>query len=199
MKSWQTYAILTLSVAVVWLLFFRTPPAVTRLDEQVKAFEREIQAKEDEARELRHQAATLYQRWYLDSLEKKDAETRFNREILTVRKELAGVRKVAEPIVQRNDTVRILVEAYDSLVALQERRIDDLLQRDRISAMIARDLLSVQKAEITICSEIVAANESIIAAQRKQIRKLRTGRAVRNVAIGAAAVGGFLLGLEVVD
>lgn len=194
MKDWRNYTILALAIILFWSLLFRTSHKVASLEEKNKAYEEFIKSKQQEARELRDQAASLYKKRYIDSLYKIDAKRRFDEEISIRDKKLSEAIKKAKPIIDRNDTISSLIIAYDSIVTFQLARIDELVRQDRISELIARDLLSTQKAEITLCYDINTANNTIINNQRKQIKKLKTGRVLRNVAIGVAIAGGFWLG-----
>lgn len=194
MKDWRRYVILGLALVVAWLLLFRKPAGVTRIEQENADLKEYIRAKESEAVDLQHQAAEFYQKLEQDSVDKVETRKQFDRQLSAAWKEVDITRKIAAPIIARNDTVRNLVAALDSVNALQARRIDQLVQQDRISSLINRDLLSVQVKELGVVSEVVTAQAKVIKNQEKIIRRLKAGKVVRNVVIGVAAVGGFLLG-----
>lgn len=188
------WIILALALVIIALLFWRKSRKVDRLETQIEQTEKDIQRKQAEAATLRDKAEQLEAQWAADSLNRIASEKAYKSKIQALESSLAGKRKLAETIIQKNDTVRLLVQAYDSLHALQRARINELTDEVRIAALVCRDLTGIQVKELAVIQDIGTDKDKIIEDQAKVIRKLKTGRVLRNVLLPAAVVGSFILG-----
>lgn len=197
--SWQWLVMVGMGAAILILLFFPKSCGVDKLEEKIKRYESYIPRKQAEAKEFRTKALKLEKKVKDDSLKNLESERKYLAKITALEKKVAEKRRIAAPIIQKNDTVRQLVEALEAENSLQSLRINELKEEARIQGLVFRDLYGARTKELGVIKEIDVDKEVIIASQAKEIRKLKAGRTLRNILLPAAAVGAFMLGVMASD
>lgn len=196
---WQIITIVALAVVVLVLIFFPKSCRVDDLENKIDRVEEDIRQKEAEAATLQAKAERLQKKWVTDSLDRIASEKAYKSKIAVLEKKVAEKRKIAEPIINSNDTIRQLIQAMDSVHAAQAARINQLNDEVRIQALVCRDLTAVKVKELAIVQAVSTDKNTIIESQAKVIKKLKAGRVLRNIAIPVLTVGAFLLGVVSVD
>ncbi len=197
--SWQVWAMLIMAVVILVLLFFPKSRGVDKLEERIRQYESYIPRKQAEASEFRAKALKLEKKLRDDSLKNLESEKRYLAKITLLEKKVAEKRRIAQPIIDANDTLRQYQQAMDSVHAAQASRINELKDENRIQQLVCRDLTGVQVKELTIVKDIDSDKDDIIKAQGKVIRKLKAGRTLRNILIPVTAVGTFILTAIIIE
>lgn len=196
---WQILTIVAMAVVILVLIFFPKSCRVDDLENKIDRVEEDIRLKEAESLKLRATAERLQKKWTDDSIKHIASEKAYTAKIAVLEKKVVEKRKIAEPIINSNDTIRQLIQAMDSVQAAQAARINQLTDEARIAALVCKDLTGVQVKELAVVREISTDKDKIIESQAKVIKKLKAGRVLRNVAIPVLTVGAFLLGVVAVD
>lgn len=196
---WQIITIVALAVVVLVLIFFPKSCRVDDLQNKIDRVEEDIMVKEAEAATHRATAERLQKKWADDSLKHIASEKAYTAKIAALEKKVAEKRKIAEPIINSNDTIRQLIQAMDSVHAAQAARINQLTDEVRIQALVCRDLTNARVQELAIVREISTDKDIIIDSQAKVIKKQKAGRVLRNILLPAAVVGAFIFGVVAVD
>lgn len=188
-----------MAVVIIVLIFFPKSCGVKDLENKIERVEDDIRQKEKQASEWQAEAIRLRKEKRADSLKSIESERKFTAKITLLEQKVAVKRKISQTIINSNDTIKQLIQAMDSVHALQASRINELKDENRIQALVCRDLTGASFKELAIVKDIGSDKDIIIASQAKVIRKLKTGRVVRNVLLPAAVVGAFILGLMAGD
>jgi hypothetical protein len=185
-----------MGIAIVVLLIFPKSCGVDKLEDKINWYKANIHVKQVEADELRTKATKLEKKLKEDSLKHLESERQYVAKITILEKKVAERRKIAQPIIERNDTIKQLIHAMDSAYALQASRINELKDENRIQALVCRDLTDLHTQRFAVINEINLEREMIIIDQERVIRKLKRGRVLRNILIPVTAVGVFVLTME---
>jgi hypothetical protein len=192
----QGLVTLIMGIAIVVLLIFPKGCGVDKLEDKINWYKANIHVKEVEADELRAKAGKLEKKLKDDSLKHLELERKFTKQITLLEQKVAAKRKISQPIIDRNDTIKQLIHAIDSAYALQAARINELKDENRIQGLVCRDLTDLHTQRFAVINEINLEREMIIIDQERVIRKLKRGRVLRNILIPVTAVGVFLLTVQ---
>lgn len=193
--NWKVWAMLIMAVVIVVLLFFPKSCGVQELKNKIERVEDDIRQKEKQAAKWQAEAIRLRKEKRADSLKSIETENKYVAKITILEKRAVEKRRIAQPIIESNDTIKQLVQAMDSVHAAQKARISELKDENRIQALVCRDLTGVQLKELTIVKSIDTDKDVIIKSLEKANLKLTLGRTVRNIVIPVVAVGAFVLGV----
>ena len=188
-----------MAVVIIVLIFFPKSCGIDKHEDRIRQLEADIPRKEAEASQFRAKAMKLEKKLKDDSLKSVESEKRYVAKITLLEKKVAEKRKIAQPIIGRNDTIKQYVEAVEAVNAAQASRINELKDENRIQALVCRDLTGVQVKELTIVKDIGSDKDEIIKAQGKVIGKLKAGRILRNILIPVTAVGTFVLTTLIIE
>jgi DNA-directed RNA polymerase beta subunit len=192
MKTKQTAVFILIAVllaVIVWLILTRPDtekPAIIKHETEIKQDTRRIDSLLLRQEELRLQLRE-------DSLKSIEAKKAFKMRIATLEKKLAMVKTEVQPWLDSIPILKTYTDMQDSVISVQNSRIDSLETERSIERMKFKRLLLAGDEKFNAAIEINSHFKAIDDIRKKDNRRLKKVNQLLLVAVPVSFVGGVLL------